>query len=126
MCLDMLPSIYKIPRMELSDLEREDRLRLMGFVCSFAWADLEIADGERALVADLVKKLDLDDDEQAQVNEWLESPPRPEEVDPLNVPVQHRQLFLNVVFDMVRADGVIDSQEVENLQIFEELIRFGE
>ena len=44
----------------------------------------------------------------------------------MQVPRQHRQLFLNVVLDMVRADGVIDSQEIENLQIFEELIRYGE
>ena len=28
-------------------LTREDRLRLMKFVCSFAWADLEIQDEER-------------------------------------------------------------------------------
>ena len=55
--------------MELKDLKQEDRLRLMGFVCSFAWADLEIADGERELVADLVKKLDLDEDEKAQVDQ---------------------------------------------------------
>jgi uncharacterized tellurite resistance protein B-like protein len=121
-----LSPICMIRRMEFKDLEQEDRLRLMGFVCSFAWADLEIADGERALVADLVKKLDLDEDEKAQVAEWLEAPPRPEDVDPMLVPQQHRQLFLNVVLDMVRADGVIDSQEIENLQIFEELIRYGE
>jgi hypothetical protein len=33
---------------------------------------------------------------------------------------------LNCVLDMVRADGIIDSQEVENLQLFEELIRYGD
>jgi uncharacterized tellurite resistance protein B-like protein len=112
--------------MEFNDLNQEDRLRLMGFVCSFAWADLEIADGERELVAELVKKLELDDEEKEQVDEWLKSPPRPEDIDPMSVPLQHRQLFLNVILDMVRADGVIDSQEVENLQLFEELIRFGD
>ena len=111
--------------MEFNDLHREDRLRLMGFVCSFAWADLEIADGERELVATLVKKLDLDEDERAQVDEWLQAPPRPEDIDPMSVPLQHRQLFLKVILDMVGADGVIDSQEVENLQLFEELTRFG-
>ena len=45
----------------LSALPHEDRLHLLRFVCSFAWADLEIADSEREFVTALVDRLDLDD-----------------------------------------------------------------
>ncbi|MBT3220788.1 MAG: TerB family tellurite resistance protein [Proteobacteria bacterium] len=105
------------------DLEREDRLRLMRFVCSFAWADLEIVDKERELVLSLVEKLELDEDEAEMVQGWLKIPPLPEDVDPLEIPPQHRQLFLNVMMDMVRADGVIASDEIENFHLFEQLLR---
>jgi len=109
--------------MELLDLEREDRLRLMRFVCSFAWADLEIVDKERELVQSLIEKLELDDEETKMVQGWMKIPPRPEDVDPLEIPPQHRQLFLNVMMDMVRADGVIASDEIENFHLFEQLLR---
>ena len=106
--------------MDLTDLNRAQRLNLMKFVCSFAWADLEIVDEERSLVGDLTARLELDDDEADQVREWLKYPP---EVDPTDVPVEHRQLFLNVMVDMVKADGVIDGHELENLTLFEQLLR---
>ena len=48
--------------MSLHKLPREDRLRLMRFVCSFAWADLEVKKTERALVSKMAKKLGLDPD----------------------------------------------------------------
>ena len=41
----------------LHDLAPETRLTLMKFVCSFAWADLEITDAEREYVARLVRLL---------------------------------------------------------------------
>ncbi|MCC6527150.1 MAG: TerB family tellurite resistance protein, partial [Polyangiaceae bacterium] len=34
----------------LSKLSKTDRMRLMRFVCSFAWADLEVQNEERAYV----------------------------------------------------------------------------
>lgn len=71
----------------MKELDREDRLRLMKFVCSFAWADLEVKDAERKLVKKLVSRLGLDAAEVAQVDGWLEVPPRPEEVDPSDIPV---------------------------------------
>ena len=109
--------------MELLDLEREDRLRLMRFVCSFAWADLEIVDKERELVQSLVEKLELDEEEAEMVQGWMKVPPPPEDVDPMEIPPQHRQLFLNVMMDMVRADGIIASDEIENFHLFEQLLR---
>ena len=80
----------------LQSLDHDDRLRLMRFVCSFAWADLEIQPEERAFVARMVTELGLEDDRE-QINHWLKHPPRPEEVDPTRVPRQHRELFLEAM-----------------------------
>lgn len=109
--------------MSLHDLTREDRLKLMGFVCSFAWADLEIQDDERSLVRKLVAQLELDGDEAEQVESWLKVPPRADDLDPNDIPLEHRQLFLNIAMDMVRADGQVDPDEMENLSLLEQLLR---
>jgi uncharacterized tellurite resistance protein B-like protein len=108
--------------MTLSELTQEDRLRLVKFVCSFAWADLEIADSERNFIHKLVRRLKLADDERAQVEEWLDIPPRPEELDPTEIPREHRALFLSVAREMIEADGEISEEEVENLSLFEQLL----
>jgi len=104
-------------------LDREDRLRLMKFVCSFAWADLEIQDEEREFIGKLVAQLDLDDEDQAQVNAWLEVPPSAEELDPADIPIEHRQLFLDTARAMIVADGKIDPDEAENFALLEALVR---
>ena len=108
--------------MKLTKLDREDRLRLMKFVCSFAWADLEIADQERRLVTRMVEKLGLADDERKLVAQWLEVPPRAEEVDPAQVPLAHRQLFLQAARETIAVDGEISEDERENLALFEALL----
>jgi hypothetical protein len=107
----------------VSKLSRPERMRLMRFVCSFAWADLEVQDEERAFVARLMTKLDLDDEERNQVAAWLKVPPPPEEVDPSQVPREHRKLFLDTVRQLVAADNVLDPEERENLALFEQLLR---
>ena len=75
--------------MRLSELERADRLRLLKFVCAFAWADLEVHPEERAFALRLVRRLGLDEAEERQVTGWLEVPPPPESVDPTDIPAEH-------------------------------------
>jgi uncharacterized tellurite resistance protein B-like protein len=104
-----------------TSLSREDRLRLMKFVCSFAWADLEVQDQERSFVAKMISKLGLEDDRKL-IEGWLRHPPAPEEVDPTDVPREHRELFLEAVRELVRADNRIDPQEAESLALFEQLL----
>ncbi|MFO0692402.1 MAG: TerB family tellurite resistance protein [Polyangiales bacterium] len=106
----------------MKELDREDRLRLMKFVCSFAWADLEVKDAERKLVKKLVSRLGLDAAEVAQVDGWLEVPPRPEEVDPSDIPRGHRKLFLDTIRAVIVADGRVEQEEAENLVLFEQLL----
>jgi uncharacterized membrane protein YebE (DUF533 family) len=109
--------------MQLFDLEKADRLRLMRFVCSFAWADLEVQDAEKTFVGKMIRELDLDEDERGQVDAWLKRPPPPEDVDPTDIPKEHRQIFLNAALQLVGADGVVDEHEMETLSIFEQLLR---
>ena len=47
-------------------------MTLMKFVCSFAWADLEVQDEERRFVAKVMNALDLSEGERAQVQSWLD------------------------------------------------------
>jgi len=109
--------------MQLFDLESEDRLRLMRFVCSFAWADLEVQDAEQSFVRKMVEQLELDEEEREQVEAWLKRPPRAEDVDPTDIPPEHRQIFLNAALQLVGADGVIAEHEMETLALFEKLLR---
>lgn len=103
----------------LDKLPREERLRLMRFICSFAWADLEIRPKERAFVHGLVQQLGLSADEAQQVEGWLQSPPA--SVDPARIPRAHRQIFLDTVRQMIAADGEISEEEQENLSLLEQL-----
>ena len=105
------------------ELNSEDRLSLLRFACAFAWADLEIAETERAFVTGLARKLGADDDEVAQVEQWLKVPPPAEDVDPTDIDPAHRQLFLNSAVQMISADGRVDTDEVEILSLFEQLLR---
>jgi uncharacterized tellurite resistance protein B-like protein len=107
---------------ELKSLTKKQRLLLLEFVCAFAWADLEIRDEERAFIARLVKRLELEDDEIAQVEQWLRIPPKPEDIDPNLVPHAHKELFLDCARRMIKADGRVDPAERETLQLLEQLI----
>lgn len=107
----------------LDDLNSEDRLRLMKFICSFAWADLHIQDSERHFVRSMVARLGLSEEEAQQVESWLELPPKAEELDPQEIPLSHRQLFVDAARAMVMADGEVERGELENLALFDMLVR---
>lgn len=107
----------------MKKLSQKDRLRLMKFVCSFVWADLEVKESERKFVGKVVEKLGLDQEEAAQVQKWLEVPPRAEELDPTRIPREHRKLFLDTIRDVITADGEVSKDEWENLELFEQLLR---
>lgn len=103
-------------------LDRKERLRLMKFVCSFAWADLEIQPEERAFVAKMITRLTLEPEDREKVEGWLEVPPPPEAVDPTQVPPAHRELFLDAVREVIAADGEITAEEYESFRIFQDLL----
>jgi hypothetical protein len=106
----------------LDRLDRRDRMRLIRFVCSFAWADLEVRPEEREFVHAMVVRLALDDDERKKVQGWLDHPPEPESVDPTLVPPAHRRVFLEAIEGVIVADGGIAPAEVESFRIFRDLV----
>jgi uncharacterized tellurite resistance protein B-like protein len=106
----------------MQELDPAERLQLLDFVCSFAWADLRIRPQEREFMKRLIGRLDLPQDERLAVDVMLSHPPRAEDVDPMDVPLEHRRLFLETVKQMVLADGDIDPAEAEQLDLFEELL----
>ena len=105
----------------LDQLTREDRLRLLEFVCSFVWADLEVKAEERAFVHRMVVTLGLKD-EVEQVEKWLKRPPPAEEVDPTTVPRAHRELFLHAAKATFNSDRQFDPAEREYLELLEQLL----
>ena len=106
----------------LNKMDREERLRLMQFVCSFAWADLDIQEQELAFVAKIMQRLGLTEDERQKVEDWLIVPPTPEEVDPALSPPEHRQAFLDAVNGLVLADDNFTMEEREQLSLFKQLL----
>ena len=106
----------------VSSLAREDRLRLMKFICAVAWADLEVHSTEREFAKRMVTRLGLDAEERAQVEAWLQVPPLIDDVDPAEIPREHRKVFLDTLRDLVHADGAVDEQEEASLALLEDLL----
>jgi len=107
----------------MQQLSREERLKLLRFVCSFVWADLQVTADERIFVHKMVRRLKLHPAEAREVEGWLEVPPTPDSVDPASIPARHRKLFLDSVRAAVLADGVVRPEEQEDLVLFERLLR---
>gem|GEM_PF-969445 len=102
-----------------------ERMNLMKFVCSFAWTDLSVSQSERDLVMRMCGTFGLNEGETDQVKQWLELPPPIEEVDPTAVPHAHREVFLQMLEMVVKADGKVVPAELESLQLFRDLVAGG-
>jgi len=106
----------------LEELDRRDRLRLVQFVCSFAWADFEIQPEERVFISRLIRRLDLDDEEDLQVQQWLDRPPALDDLDPTAIPAAHRRYFVEAIEGLISADGEIAEEERDSFEIFKQLL----
>jgi len=103
-------------------LSSAERMRLLSFVCSFAWTDLAVTAKEKGLVKKLVHELGLNDADRKQVDAWLKVPPAADALDPTEVPLAHRHLFLDAAKAVIRVDGVKPA-ELDALALFEDLVR---
>ena len=106
----------------LDQLDRRERLRLVQFVCSFAWVDLEIRPEERVFISRLIRRLELDEEEDLQVQQWLDRPPSLDDLDPTSIPVAHRRFFVEAIEGLINADGEISDEERETFEIFKQLL----
>ena len=112
------------PREEwmLDQLDRRDRLRLVEFVCSFAWADLEVKPEERVFISRLISRLELDEEENLKVQQWLDRPPSLDGLDPMSIPPAHRRIFLEEIEGLIESDGEVSEEERDSLEIFKQLL----
>ena len=60
-------------------------------------------------------------DEERLVQEWLRSPPA--DVDPAQVPAQHRRLFVEAAREAIEANGRVSEPERETLELLDQLLR---
>lgn len=104
-------------------LDHPHRMRLLQFVCTFAWTDLSVSQAERDLVMRLCGRWGLNAADTKQVAAWLVVPPPVDDVDPTTIPLAHRKLFLEAAEQMVRADGRVTPREKETLDIFRDLLK---
>ena len=106
----------------LDQLDQRERLRLVQFVCSFAWADFEIQPEERVFISRLIRRLELGEEENLQVQQWLDSPPNLDDLDPTSIPAAHRRFFVEAIEGLISADGEIGDEERETFEIFQQLL----
>jgi hypothetical protein len=119
------PRLDPLPNPEeamLDQLDRRDRLRLVKFVCSFAWADFEVQPEERVFIGRLMRRLELGEDEDLKVQQWLDRPPRLEGLDPTSIPASHRRVFVDAIEGLIEADGEVADEERESFEIFKQLL----
>jgi uncharacterized tellurite resistance protein B-like protein len=105
----------------LETMNRDDRLHLLRCVCALAWADGVVQDAERKFVQRLANRLPIADDERRLIDGWLNRPLHPAEADPTRIRPDHRQAFLTLARELVEADGQLDPEERERLELLEQL-----
>ncbi len=106
----------------LKDMNQKQRLQLLEFICAFAWADLEVQPEEWEKVRQVMKRLHIPVEEREHVLGWLVTPPDAEEIDPQLIPEEHRAVFLRAAEEVIRADGEINEDEAEQLEVFRRIL----
>jgi bacterioferritin len=110
----------------MAALDSATKLQLVRFACAFAWADLSVHPAERAEILALMERLHIDQPAERQaVIRWLKSPPDADELDPLEIPHEHRELFVRECEEIIRADGVIKPEEIDAIQTLRKVL-FGD
>lgn len=104
----------------VADLPLETRRHLLGLACLAAWSDLVVVPEERELVLDKAVKLAMGEDQIKEVESWLKG--APPEFDPNDIPLEHRQLYLDTLLEVILADGRVAPEECEMLRLMREML----
>jgi len=105
---------------KLAQLDPQTRKTLLKLACFAAWSDLSVAPEERREILSLAARMAADPSELAEIESWLKGPP--DEVDPYELSIEHRQLFLDTLCAVIEADGVIAPEECETVRLIREFI----
>jgi hypothetical protein len=101
------------------DLSPLDRKQVLRFAASFVWADFEVADAERRFLTDLARELDVEDD---TIDDVLDSPPAPEEIDPTSVSPALADVVRAAALRAIAADGKVAKNEMAMFELLDDLL----
>lgn len=104
--------------MQFEGLSAGERVELMRFLCSFAWADDEVQDEERVILIKVLDNIGLEPGDRATVLTWLERRPDMTGFDFAAIPRDKRELFLDLAFSVASAHGGLAKEELSHLQMF--------
>jgi hypothetical protein len=96
-----------------------EKLQLLRFASSFLWADLEVANSERAFMLELATELDVD---EADALALLELPPSAEEVDPFRISASLAASVREIALRAIAADGRVARTEIAMFDLLDELL----
>jgi len=102
-----------------SGLSLHEREKVLRFAASFLWADLELADDERAFFASLARELEVDD---ARANDMLARPPVPEDIDPNDLCAATADVIRHVALRAIASDGLVRDEEMQMFELLDDLM----
>lgn len=102
-----------------SRLSLEEREKVLRFAASFLWADLEVAEEERAFFTSLARELEIDD---ARVDDLLARPPVPEEIDPNDLDATTADVIRHVALQAIASDGLVRDEEMQMFELLDDLM----
>jgi hypothetical protein len=100
----------------------EEKLQIMRFICTFAWADLKVVQAERQFIMRFCDTLVLNDDERKEVESWLKHPQHPDDIDPFSLPKHLHEYVLSAAQAISIVDGEFDDKESELLEILQGIL----
>jgi len=105
---------------DIASMDKEARMHLVQLACFAAWSDLEVHPRERGVVMSIAMNVGLDDEDLAEVTEWLDH--APPELDPNVIPVEQRQAFMDALVAVVLADGRVTPEESATVRLIREML----
>jgi hypothetical protein len=96
-----------------------EKLQLLRFASSFLWADLEVANSERAFMLELASELEVDEDDALAL---LGRPPCADDVDPSRVSRSLAASVRTVALRAIAADGRVAPSEMQMFHLLDELL----
>ena len=100
----------------------EEKMQIMRFICTFAWADLKVVPSEKLMIERFCNTLQLDENQRKEVNSWTKRPIHPEDIDPFSIPDHLKKYILSAAKAISIVDGDFDEKEAELLELLQNLL----
>ena len=104
--------------MSSDELTESERIELMRFLCSFAWADGEVQPQEKIVLEQVLGGLNMSPEARAEVEPWLTTPPDVEGRELETIDDAKRAAFIDFAYEVAAADGQIAADELKHMKMF--------